>query len=64
MIEKGKFYYAYHSYIVTWVLKKFCCGYCCKRALCWRQRQFEYDRYEKAVDGLTEDIDILKYIQT
>ena len=67
MIEKGKFYYPFYSYIITWILEKCCCGFCFKRTHCyfnncWKKRKFEYDRYEKAVDSLTEDIDILKYI--
>ena len=64
MAEKGKFYYRYSEYITTWLLS-FCC--CCKssrESTWWRKRKFEYDRYEKAVDKLNQQIDIVKFVES
>ena len=63
VIEKGNFFYPYYSYMLTYILQVFCYGCVCKNTRCWKRRSFEYERYNKAAESLTEEIDILKYIQ-
>ena len=64
MIEKGKFYYRYYEYITTWLLSTCCCCMFDRESTWWRKRKFEYDRYEKAVDKLNQQIDIVKFVET
>ena len=64
VIERGKFYYKFHDYYCTWVLRTFCCCFIRTKSLWWRKRDFHYKRYEKAVERLNEEIDILKHVQT
>ena len=64
VIERGKFYYNYGEYIWTWFLASVCC--CCinKKSKWWRVREFKYNRYQKAVEQLQEEIDIQKHVST
>ena len=63
MAEKGKFYYRYSEYITTWLLSLCCCCMFDRESTWWRKRKFEYDRYEKAVDKLNKQIDIVKFVE-
>ena len=62
--ERGKFNYRFSEYNCTWLLGLFCCCFIRKESLWWRKRDFRYKRYEKAVERLNEEIDILKHVQT
>ena len=64
MIEKGKFHYRYYEYITTWLLSICCCCKSARESRWLRKRKFEYDRYEKAVDKLNGQIDIVKFVET
>ena len=35
-----------------------------KKNLWWKNREFRFDRYEKAVKRLNEEIDVLNYVST
>ena len=60
---RGKFYYYFTDYYWTWFILSCCC--CClnKNSLSYKKRVFRYERYEKAVERMNEEIDILKHIQ-
>ena len=60
---RGKFYYSFSDYYFTWFIQSCCC--CCIRrdSLTNKKRVFRYERYEKAVERMNEEIDILKHIQ-
>ena len=62
VVERGKFWYRFSEYYCTWILGS--CFCCCvkKNSLWWKKRDFRYKRYEKAVENLTKEIDILKHI--
>ena len=64
MVEKGKFHYRYYEYITTWLLSICCCCKCARESRWFRKRKFESDRYEKAVDKLNQQIDIVKFVET
>ena len=59
---RGKFYYYFTDYYWTWFILSCCC--CClnKNSLSYKKRVFRYERYEKAVERMNEEIDILKHI--
>ena len=62
VIERGKFFYGFAEYYITWLLDKCCC--CClnRQSRSWKEREFRYARYEAAVERLNEEIDILKHV--
>ena len=62
VIERGKFYYSFNEYKFTWILKSFLCCFVKKDGIWWKNRIFKYNRYEKAVQRMDEEIDILKHI--
>ena len=63
VVERGKFYYTFSEYWFTKFVNKMCC--CCvnKDSLRWKVRNFKFERYEKAVEKMNAEIDILKHIQ-
>ena len=64
VVERGKFFYRFSEYYCTWMLQ---CCFCCfvkKESLWWKNRDFRYKRYEKAVERLNEEIDVLKHVST
>ena len=63
VIERGKFFYAFTEYQWTWIMKSFLCCLVKKNGVWWKNRIFKYTRYEKAVERMNEEIDILKHIQ-
>ena len=62
--ERGKLYYKFSEYHSTWFLDKCCCCFLRRDSRFWRSRIFKYKRYEKAIERLTEEIDILKHISS
>ena len=62
VVERGKFWYRYSEYFCTWFLRCFICCAKCKDSRWWKNRDFRYKRYEKAVENLKKEIDILKHI--
>ena len=65
VIERGKYYYGFIEYQVTWMLRSCCCC-CCfnKKSLWWKKREFNFTRYEEAVERLNKEIDVLNYVST
>ena len=60
--ERGKFYYRYSEYILTWLAGCCCCCFIKKDSIWWKSKQFKYKRYEDAVEQLNNEIDILKHV--
>ena len=62
VLSRGKFYYNFSEYTLTWLLQACCC--CCinKESLAWRKRQHRYQNYVKAVEKLNDEVDILKHL--
>jgi len=59
--ERGKFSYSFSEFQCTWFLSKFCCCLIKKESLWWKRRSHHYERYEKACDRMSEEIDIRNY---
>ena len=62
--ERGKLYYTFFEYQLTWILDKCCCCFIKRDSRGWRSRIFKYTRYEKAIERLSEEIDICKHISS
>lgn len=62
VVERGKFYYRFSEYYCTWILQGCFCCFLNKDGLWWKKRDFRYKRYEKAVERLNEEIDVLKHV--
>ena len=62
--ERGKFNYTFTQYKMTQLLNLCCCCFINKEGLWWKRRMHQYDRYVTAGECMTEELDILKYIET
>ena len=60
--ERGKYFYHYSDYMLTWFLRSFCC--CFFKNSPWFERKIEkLERHEQASEKLAEEIDIVKLLQ-
>ena len=62
LTERGIFRYSFANYYWTWFLISCCCCFLRRQSIWWQRKQFKYDRYNRAVERLNEDIDILKHL--
>ena len=56
--ERGKYFYNYSEYLLSWILSSCCCCACGKTD--WYHRRVKrYERHETAREKLAEEIDII-----
>ena len=60
--ERGAFQYKFRTYNLFYFLKTFCCCLIKKESLWYKRNLFKYESYEKQVEMLNEEIDILKHL--
>ena len=59
--ERGKYFYHYYEYLLTWSLRSFCC--CCFKNSAWFDRKTKkLERHEAASEKLADEIDIVKLL--
>ena len=61
--ERGRYWYTYSEYFLTWFLNSLCCCFC--RRSSWFQKRIErLERHEAASEKLADEIDIVKLLHT
>lgn len=59
--ERGKYFYNYSEYLLSWIISSCCCCACMKTE--WYHRRVKrYERHELARSKLAEEIDIIKLL--
>ena len=59
--ERGRYWYTYSEYFLTWFLNSLCCCFC--RRSSWFQRRIErLERHEAASEKLADEIDIVNLL--
>ena len=60
--ERGRYWYTYSEYFLTWFLKSFCCCCFCRRSSWFQRRTERLERHEAASEKLADEIDIVNLL--